>query len=336
MDFISGNQAIVKAAVDVGAKFYSGYPITPASEIMEEWAAKAQENNDLKFIQSEDELAALHHALGGVISGIPGFTATSGPGLSLMQEGLGLAFTYQAPLVVVDVMRSGPSTGAPTRAGQGEILASRYGTHGDVYPFVFYPTSVAECYQYTIKAFQVAWKHRVPVIILSDAYLAHMRERLNAEGRMPKTRAIEQFSNETTRLDEPKARQVRHYGGLISRKGNAERISKLKQISQQKYRDYKLLGNKESKTLLIGLGSMARALQAFEKEYQIFAPIRVWPFLDQEIAESAKDKDQVVVVEMNQGQYVKEVKQILGDKVEFISYQEEVIKIRKLKEMLNC
>jgi 2-oxoglutarate ferredoxin oxidoreductase subunit alpha len=321
MEFISGNQAVVKGAINVGAELYSGYPITPASEIMEEWGKLAQENEQLKFIPSEDELAAIHHALGGAVSGVPSFTATSGPGLSLMQEGLGLAFAYQAPLVVVDVMRSGPSTGAPTRAGQGEIIASRYGTHGDVYPFVFYPTSVKECYDLTVKAFQVAWQHQLPVIILSDAYLAHLQENVSLPAVEDKVGQGKQ--------------EIKHYGGLIKRKKNAEKIKELKTVADQNYRDFNLWGNNESDTLLIGLGVMARALQAFEKDYQIFAPLRVWPFLDQEIIKLGKDKKRVLVIEMNQGQYVHQVKQVLGQKVEFISYQEETIKINKLKRMVN-
>ncbi len=321
MDFISGNQAIVQGALDAGARFFSGYPITPASEIMEEWGKRAKESEELNFLQAEDELAALHQALGAVISGTPSFTATSGPGLSLMQEGLGLAFVYQAPLVVVDVMRSGPSTGAPTRAGQGEILACRYGTHGDVYPFVFYPSSVQECYDYTIKAFQVAWKHKVPVVILSDAYLAHLREKLKVQSEKL------EISHQSSIIN--------HFSGLIDRKKNAERVNELKKVARKKYRDFNLSGNKSSKTLLIGLGSMARALQAFEDKYQLFAPIRVWPFLDKEIKRVSKDKERIIVVEMNQGQYVKELRQVLGDKVEFISYQQETISIKKLRGLLG-
>lgn len=321
MEFLSGNQAIVKAAFDVGARFYSGYPITPASEIMTEWSVLSRANKNLIFLQAEDELAAFHQVLGAAISGIPSFTATSGPGLSLMQEGLGLAFVYQAPLVVIDVMRSGPSTGAPTRAGQGEILASRYGSHGDIYPFVFYPTSVQQCYDYTIKAFKIAWEYQTPVILLSDAYLAHMEEKLKVKSE--KLKINSQSSN------------ISHYSGLISRKRNAQKINQLKKIAESNYRDFNLWGNKQSKTLLIGLGSMARALRAFEPEFQILAPVRIWPFLSREIKQLAENKQRVVVIEMNQGQYVEPIRRVLGDKVEFIAYQDEVIDIDKLKRLIN-
>jgi len=328
MEFWSGNQAIVEGALAVGAKFYAGYPITPASEIMEGWAEKAAKDKDINFLQSEDELAAVHHLIGGTIGGTMSFTATSGPGISLMQEGLGLAFAYEAPIVVVDVMRSGPSTGKPTRAGQGEILASKYGTHGDVYPFVFYPTSVQECYDYTIQSFQIAWEYRVPVILLSDAYLAHLRERLNAEGQMLNAK-------ETIWAKGPSASGRDHYSGLINREKNAEKIKKLKNFADENYRDYNLWGNGNADTLLIGLGSTARALRAFEDEHQIYAPVRVWPFLDREIKEIAEGKNRVVVVEMNEGQYVQEVERVLGNEVEFVPYRKETISINSLKKLLS-
>jgi len=244
--------------------------------------------------------------------------------LSLMQEGLGLAFTYQAPILVVDVMRSGPSTGKPTRAGQGEILGSKYGTHGDVCPFVFYSTSVQECYDYTIKAFQVAWENQVPVILLSDAYLAHLREQSQPEADSPLAEKINHQSS-----------VIKHYSGLIDRKSNSKKIEELTAVSQKKLPDYNLWGNDNSDTLLIGLGSMARALRAFEDEYQIFAPVRVWPFLKKEILATAEGKENIVVVEMNEGQYVKEVKQVLGDKVEFVAWREETINIKRLKKLIR-
>jgi 2-oxoglutarate ferredoxin oxidoreductase subunit alpha len=320
MEFWSGNKAIVEGGLAAGAQFYAGYPITPASEIMEEWAQKAASDDNLNFLQSEDEIAAIHHVIGAAISGTPAFTATSGPGLSLMQEGLGLAFVYGAPIVVIDVMRSGPSTGKPTRAGQGEILASRYGTHGDVFPFVFYPTSVQECYEFIIKSFEIAWEYQTPVILLSDAYLAHMQEKIATRDSQHVTR--------NTKI-------INHYSGLIDRKTNAEKIKKLEKIADSNFQDYHLWGNEQSDTLLVGMGAMARALRAFEDDYQIFAPVRIWPFLDKEIKKAANKKEKVIVVEMNEGQYVKEAKQVLGSKVKFIPYRNEIIDVNGLRELLG-
>jgi len=328
MQFWSGNRAIVEGALAAGARFFAGYPITPASSIMEEWARqklahlggqarRAEEKKDLVFLQSEDEIAAIHHVIGAVLSGTPAFTATSGPGLSLMQEGLGLAFVYGAPIVVVDVQRSGPSTGRPTRAGQGEIFASRFGSHGDLMPFVFYPTSVEECYRLTLTAFEVAWKYRVPVVLLSDAYLACLEEKVKVQKSKIKV------ANQNAKIV--------HYTGLTDRKTIVQKIAKIREVGKNKYRLFNLWGNSKSDTLLIGLGSMARALRAFEDRYQIFAPLRIWPFLADDVRRAAKSKRRVVIVEMNQGQYAAEVERVLKREVEKINWQEETIDLRELK-----
>jgi len=321
MEFLSGNEAIVKGAIKAGARFFAGYPITPASSIMENWAGEAQKNRQLIFLQSEDEIAAIHHLIGAVLTGTIGFTATSGPGFSLMQEGLGLAFTYQAPIVVIDVQRSGPSTGRPTRAGQGEILASRFGSHGDILPFVFYPSSVKDCFQYTVKAFEISWKNKVPVVLLSDGYLSSMRETVSPGDLRVESRI------ETLGLNG-------QFTGLVSREETAKRIAALKQIADRKDRFYHLWGKEESETLLIAMGAMARALKCFEDEYQIFVPLRIWPFLDREVAAAAGRKKRVVVVEMNQGQYFREVERVLKRKVEFVSWQEETIDLKRLKQLI--
>jgi len=329
MDFLSGNEAIVRGAINAGVKFFAGYPITPASTIMEKWVEKTQENKKLFFLQSEDEIAAIHHIIGSVLAGVPAFTATSGPGFSLMQEGLGLAFTYGAPIVVVNVMRSGPSTGKPTRAGQGEILSSKFGTHGDIMPFVIYPTSVEECYHYTVKAFEIAWKHRIPVIVLSDAYLASLKEngRWLMDNGWNKNRIFSTISYQSLTIS--------HFTGLTDRIKNSGKIEEIKRISSNDYRFFNLWGNEKSDTLLIGLGSIARALRAFENEYQIFAPIRIWPFLTEDIIKIAKNKKRIVVVEMNEGQYLGEVERTLKRKIEFVDWKEETINLGKLKFLIS-
>lgn len=329
MDFLSGNEAIVKGAIEAGARFFAGYPITPASTIMEEWAKLVQRNKKLIFLQSEDEIAAIHHIIGSVLAGIPALTATSGPGFSLMQEGLGLAFTYGAPIVVVNVMRSGPSTGKPTRAGQGEIISSGFGTHGDILPFVIYPTSVEECYQYTVKVFEIAWRCKVPVIILSDAYLASLKENsqwLIVNGQKGKNK-ISIISHQSSIIS--------HFTGLTDRIKNSQKIEEIKKIAKNGYRFFNLWGNRKSDTLLVALGSVARALRAFEDRYQIFAPIRIWPFLAEDIIKIAKSKKRIIVVEMNEGQYFGEVKRVLKRKVEFVSWKEETINLRKLKFLIS-
>jgi len=320
MCFWSGNAAIVEAAESAGARFFSGYPITPASSIMEAWSKKAAENKNLIFLQSEDELAAIHSLIGAAIGGIGSFTATSGPGLSLMQEGLGLAFAYSAPIVVVDVQRSGPSTGRPTRAGQGEIMASRFGTHGDFFPFVFYPNSVEQCFRLTVQAFEIANRYQTPVIILSDAYLANLMEKVNVGKDLKKIK----FSCSR-----------RHFSGLVSRKEITQKIQKLKKAAENNFRNYQLVGNKNANKLIIAMGSVSRALMPPADDYQIFIPLRIWPILDKELVSAAKGKKKIIVVEMNQGQYVSKVKEVLGQNINFVNWQEDLIDPQELARRIN-
>ena len=172
---MSGNEAIGLAALAAGCRFFSGYPITPATEIME-WLAKELPKFGGKMIQCEDEIAAINYALGASYAGIKSMTATSGPGFSLMQEALGLASMAELPVVIADVQRCGPSTGVPTKTEQSDLFAAMYGTHGDCPKIVLAPMNVADCFYQTINAFNFAEQYQVPVIILSDASLGPRRE----------------------------------------------------------------------------------------------------------------------------------------------------------------
>ena len=175
---ISGNEAIGLAAVISGCRFFSGYPITPATEIME-WFAKELPKFNGKMIQCEDEIAAINYALGASFAGVKAMTATSGPGFSLMQETIGLASMAELPVVIVDVQRCGPSTGIPTKTEQSDLFAAIYGTHGDCPKIVLAPINVADCFYQTINAFNFAEKYQVPVIILSDAALGPRLESID-------------------------------------------------------------------------------------------------------------------------------------------------------------
>lgn len=172
---MSGNEAIGFAALCAGCRLFAGYPITPATEIME-WLAKELPKLGGKMIQCEDEIAAINYALGGSFSGVKSMTATSGPGLSLMQEAIGLASMTELPVVIADVQRSGPSTGMPTKTEQSDLFAALYGTHGDCPKIVLAPMNVEDCFYQTINAFNFAEQYQVPVIILSDASLGPRRE----------------------------------------------------------------------------------------------------------------------------------------------------------------
>lgn len=172
---MSGNEAIGLAALTAGCRFFAGYPITPATEIME-WLAKELPKFGGKMVQCEDEIAAINYALGASFAGVKSMTATSGPGFSLMQEALGLASMAELPIVIADVQRAGPSTGMPTKTEQSDLFAAMYGTHGDCPKIVLAPMNVADCFYQTINAFNFAEQYQVPVIILSDASLGPRRE----------------------------------------------------------------------------------------------------------------------------------------------------------------
>jgi 2-oxoglutarate ferredoxin oxidoreductase subunit alpha len=178
--FMQGSQALVEAAVTAGLRFFAGYPITPASEIGEHLSLELPKVGGIA-IQMEDELASIAAIIGASWTGAKVMTATSGPGFSLMQENIGLAFMTETPLVIADVQRAGPSTGQATKCGQGDVMQARWGTHGDYASITLAPNSVQEMYDLTIKAFNLAEKYRVPVILLGDEIIAHMRERLTIQ-----------------------------------------------------------------------------------------------------------------------------------------------------------
>jgi 2-oxoglutarate ferredoxin oxidoreductase subunit alpha len=175
--FWQGNEACAEAAIAAGCRFFAGYPITPSSEMAEHLAKRLPQEGGIA-IQMEDELASIGAIVGASWAGAKAMTATSGPGFSLMQEGIGYAFMTETPIVVVDVQRAGPSTGQATKCGQGDVMQSRWGTHGDYTAIALSPNSVQEMFTLTIEAFNLSEKYRTPVILLADEIIAHMREQL--------------------------------------------------------------------------------------------------------------------------------------------------------------
>jgi len=176
-DFIQGDEAIARAAILAGCRFYAGYPITPASEIFEAMALYMPLIDGVS-IQMEDEIGSIAAVIGASWAGAKAMTATSGPGFSLMQENLGYAVMTETPIVVVNMMRGGPSTGQPTFPAQGDLMQAIWGTHGDHMLIVLSPSTVQEAFDLTVRAFNLAERYRTPVVILGDAELAHMRERV--------------------------------------------------------------------------------------------------------------------------------------------------------------
>ena len=175
--FWQGNTAMAHGALAAGCNFFGGYPITPSTEIAEVMAEELPKKGG-HFMQMEDEIGGIAAAIGASIAGAKALTATSGPGFSLKQENLGLAYIAEIPIVVVDVMRGGPSTGTPTKTAQADVMQARWGTHGDHATICYSPASVQECYDLAIKAFNMAERFRQPVLILGDEVVGHMREKI--------------------------------------------------------------------------------------------------------------------------------------------------------------
>ena len=196
----TGNELAAKAAVEAGARFFGGYPITPSSEVM-------HESSDLlpavggTAIQMEDEIAGISAALGASMTGVKSFTATSGPGISLKAEQIGLGFIAEIPLVIINVMRGGPSTGLPTRVSQADIGQAQYPTHGDFASITLCAGSLTECYTQTVRAFNLAEKYMTPVFMLLDETIGHM----HGKAELPDLEEIEASIVNRATFDGPAA-----------------------------------------------------------------------------------------------------------------------------------
>ena len=330
----SGDEAVVDAAIMANANFFAGYPITPASEVMH----AAAKNKKLEFIHAEDEIASAHMIIGASLAGAKAFTATSGPGFSLMQEAIGLGHMAEVPIVIVDVQRVGPSTGMPTLPSQGDIMQSRYGSHGDYFPIVLYPNSIGEIYKYTIEAFNAAEESLSPVILMIDGFLGHLYETVD----------LDKIKFELKNRDrKPLGTGKRHFTGLIAEEGIPKtkdtdyyrawikRIKKKMDDVSERYNFYEYIENKDSDTLLIAYGITSRVIAPLKEKYSIFRPIRMFPVLEKEIKETAKKYKKIVVIEMNTGQYKNEIERVIGRKVHAISELGGEINLSEIKKELE-
>jgi 2-oxoglutarate ferredoxin oxidoreductase subunit alpha len=175
--FVMGNFACAEGSIAAGCEFAAGYPITPASEIINRLAKRLPEVGGV-FFQAEDEISAICTAIGASWTGKRTLTATSGPGISLMQENIGFAVATETPLVIVDVQRLGPSTGAPSVGLAGDMVQVARGSHGDYQIIALCPESPQEMFDLTVRAFNLAERYRVPVFLLADGFVGHMREQV--------------------------------------------------------------------------------------------------------------------------------------------------------------
>ncbi len=187
IQFLQGNIACAEGALAAGCRFFGGYPITPSTEVAEHMAARLPKGGGV-FVQMEDEIASIAAVIGASWTGARAMTATSGPGFSLMMENIGFAAMTETPCVIVNIQRGGPSTGQPTLAAQGDMLQCRFGSHGDYSIIALSPASVQEMYELTVQAFNLADRFRVPVFLMADEIIGHMRERIDIPDSVPGAR----------------------------------------------------------------------------------------------------------------------------------------------------
>jgi 2-oxoglutarate/2-oxoacid ferredoxin oxidoreductase subunit alpha len=316
---VSGNGAIFQGAVRAGARYFAGYPISPASEILQQAAVHAEEAPDFRFLQAEDEIAAAIATISAALAGVKAFTATSGPGFSLMQEALGWGHVVEAPCVFVNSMRVGPSTGMPTQPAQSDLLQIKGGSAGDYTPIAFYPNSVQECFRLTVTAFNAAEESLSPVILLCNAFLSHLYEIADLEG-------LE--AEPISRTKEPLGRGKRLFTGISHDKMGNTRTSHPEIYREwfaevkdrhlrvaQKYPLYEYLPRQDAETLLIALGMTSRILSPLKAYFSLFRPIRIFPILEDELKEVTRSYRHIVVVEGSDGQYASCVEWAIGRRV---------------------
>lgn len=331
---LSGNDAVVEGALASGCRMFGGYPITPSSDIAEKMSLRLPQVGG-RFIQMEDEIASLGACIGASLNGVKSMTATSGPGLSLMQEHIGFGAMAEIPCVIVNVQRGGPSTGLPTYPSQGDVMQSRWGTHGDHPIIVLSPYSIRECYTLTIKAFNYSEKYRTPVILLTDEILAHLYEKIVfehdieiIEREFPKVPPGDYLPFDN-RYDVPPlppyGRGYRfHITGLAHDEtgfptADPDKVGSLQErlarkIPEKDVREIDVRFIENAEICFLSFGSTARSVLMVVHQLReegikagFIRPITIWPFPYGEIKRLSEKLKRIVVCEMNLGQLVGEV-----------------------------
>jgi len=339
---LQGNEAVVEGALQAGCRFFAGYPITPATEISEVLSIKLPQVGGT-FIQMEDEIASLGVVIGASLAGVKAMTATSGPGFSLMQENLGFAIIAEVPCVIVNVMRGGPSTGLPTFPAQGDVMQARWGTHGDHPIIVLSASTVRECYEITIKAFNLSEKFRTPVIILIDEVVGHMREKmaLDDQGKVDVFDRVKPTCPPEWYIpyeDNPQGVPAManfgegyryHVTGLThdvrgfptSRQDEiGPFIARIHRKISQHYAEIQMaefFQTDDAEMTIIAYGCVARSakravVEAREKGLKVglLKLITIWPFMRSAIERVLQTSKMLIVPEMNMGQISREVKRV--------------------------
>ncbi|MBN1401531.1 MAG: 2-oxoacid:acceptor oxidoreductase subunit alpha [Anaerolineae bacterium] len=345
--FMQGDEACAEGAIAAGCDFYAGYPITPASEIMEHIARRFRElsrestGRPRVFVQMEDELASIASVIGASWAGARAMTATSGPGLSLMLENLGYAIMTETPMVLVDVQRAGPSTGQATRPAQGDVMQARWGASGDYELIVLAPWSVADMYHQSIRAFNLAERFRVPVLLLADEGVGHLRERVDIPPETPVYSRVTgvdappfgealvppmpTFGHGAKLMVTGSTHDAWGYRRTDSSEAQAELVERLSaKITQNRdliIRTEALLCEEdELDALIVAYGSTARSAYRAALDLRreglnvgLLRLATLWPFADEALRLLAARARCVLVPEMNRGQIVREVQRIVPE-----------------------
>ncbi|MBE3101175.1 MAG: 2-oxoacid:acceptor oxidoreductase subunit alpha [Firmicutes bacterium] len=350
---MQGNQAVAEAALVAGVKVCAGYPITPSTEVIELLSRKLPAHGG-RFIQMEDEIASIGVIIGASAAGKKAMTATSGPGFSLMQELLGYAAMVELPIVIYNAQRVGPSTGGATLPQQADIMQTKWGSHGESPRIVLCPSSVEEAYNLTITAFNLSEKYMVPVVILGDEILAHIRESIT----IPDANSFEIIDRRTDAppQEEYLPYKVDHTGipilpplgggyrynisGMIhGDKGIPDLapeiidycIRRINSKLKKYYNDIVMIEKMEeenSKIAVLAYGSTARPAKgavrmAIENGIKVdfIRLITIWPFPEREVREVARRVDKILIPEMNyEGQVAGLVKQSIEGAAEVVQF----------------
>jgi 2-oxoglutarate ferredoxin oxidoreductase subunit alpha len=345
--FVQGDVACAYGAVLAGCTFFAGYPITPATETAEAMA-RIMPKVEGAYVQMEDEIASIAAVIGAAWTGVRSMTTTSGPGFSLMQENIGYACMTETPCVIIDVQRSGPSTGQPTEPSQGDMMQTRYGSHGDYEIIALAPCSVQECVDLTIRAFSLADRYRNPVVVLTDGEVGHMREQIViprfdeidfGERKTPDVEGEDYIPFKA--VDESLVPPIASFGtgfrtyvtGLTHRESGLPATDDADAHTRLVTRIVeKIAGQREKLTFVeelylddadvvvasYGISSRV-ALNAVKKLREqgiragYFRLIGIWPFPERRIREVGKGAKAILVPEMNLGQIVHKVRECVGD-----------------------
>lgn len=337
-----GNEACAEAALLAGCRFFAGYPITPATEILEVMSRRLPLVDGL-CLQMEDEIAAVVAMVGASWGGAKSMTATSGPGFCLMQEGIGLAIAVEAPCVIVNVQRGGPASGQSTSTAQGDFYQARYGSNGDYSIIVLCPSTAQEMFDHTVKAFNLSERFRVPVIILSDEVVGHIREKVCipdadqlafAPRKAPTVRPEEfvPFKPDADGVPFMPAFNTGYRIPVISQakslsgnRGNAReadenirRIVAKIEDHMDEFADVQVYGDPKAETAFVTFGSVCRAARsAVDMGREQGLALRsvevktVWPFPDDLVRTSLAGAKRIVVMEMNLGMLQREVERVI-------------------------